>query len=173
MLPSARLHSGFRRPSVSIRWWILGFLLAVHQERERSFICTDNSIWATPASSNGCWRPKKKKKNSVAGTRTRVSRVRAEYPNQLDYNGSCCVAPCATYTFLNFSEHQQTDFVAPPNYIIISLHCIGNHPNFLLIVCTSCYDRSASSFSFKDHQFCLSPTWMLVLFSTECRHFTS
>lgn len=29
----------------------------------------------------------KGKKNSVAGTRTRVSRVRAEYPNQLDYNG--------------------------------------------------------------------------------------
>ena len=27
-------------------------------------------------------------KISVAGTRTRVSRVRAEYPNQLDYNGS-------------------------------------------------------------------------------------
>ena len=26
-------------------------------------------------------------KNSVAGTWTRVSRVRAEYPNQLDYNG--------------------------------------------------------------------------------------
>jgi hypothetical protein len=29
----------------------------------------------------------KKIRNSVAGTRTRVSRVRAEYPNQLDYNG--------------------------------------------------------------------------------------
>jgi hypothetical protein len=28
------------------------------------------------------------KKNSVAGTRTRVFRVRAEYPDQLDYNGS-------------------------------------------------------------------------------------
>ena len=28
-----------------------------------------------------------KRKFSVAGTRTRVSRVRAEYPNQLDYNG--------------------------------------------------------------------------------------
>ena len=27
------------------------------------------------------------KKASVAGTWTRVSRVRAEYPNQLDYNG--------------------------------------------------------------------------------------
>ena len=26
---------------------------------------------------------------SVAGTWTRVSRVRAEYPNQLDYNGWC------------------------------------------------------------------------------------
>ena len=29
----------------------------------------------------------RKQKVSVAGTRTRVSRVRAEYPNQLDYNG--------------------------------------------------------------------------------------
>ena len=28
-----------------------------------------------------------KRKDSVAGTRTRVSRVRAEYPNHLDYNG--------------------------------------------------------------------------------------
>ena len=26
-------------------------------------------------------------KNSAAGTRTRVARVRAEYPNQLDYSG--------------------------------------------------------------------------------------
>jgi hypothetical protein len=32
-------------------------------------------------------KKKKANKNSVAGTRTRVSRVRAEYPNQLDYNG--------------------------------------------------------------------------------------
>ena len=27
------------------------------------------------------------KKNSATGTRTRVARVRAEYPNQLDYSG--------------------------------------------------------------------------------------
>ena len=27
------------------------------------------------------------KKNSAAGTRTRVARVKAEYPNQLDYSG--------------------------------------------------------------------------------------
>ena len=26
--------------------------------------------------------------NSATGTRTRVARVRAEYPNQLDYGGS-------------------------------------------------------------------------------------
>ena len=32
-------------------------------------------------------RVKMELKNSVAGTWTRVSRVRAEYPNQLDYNG--------------------------------------------------------------------------------------
>ena len=29
--------------------------------------------------------------NSATGTRTRVARVRAEYPSQLDYSGSCCV----------------------------------------------------------------------------------
>ena len=29
-----------------------------------------------------------KKKHSATGTRTRVARVRAEYPNQLDYSGS-------------------------------------------------------------------------------------
>ena len=27
--------------------------------------------------------------NSATGTRTRVARVRAEYPSQLDYSGSC------------------------------------------------------------------------------------
>ena len=27
--------------------------------------------------------------NSATGTRTRVARVRAEYPNQLDYSGVC------------------------------------------------------------------------------------
>ena len=32
-----------------------------------------------------------KEKNSVAGTRTRVSRVRAEYPDQLDYNGTVSI----------------------------------------------------------------------------------
>jgi hypothetical protein len=31
------------------------------------------------------------KKSSVAGTRTRVFRVRAEYPDQLDYNGSLVI----------------------------------------------------------------------------------
>jgi extradiol dioxygenase family protein len=30
--------------------------------------------------------------DSATGTRTRVARVRAEYPNQLDYSGSCGVA---------------------------------------------------------------------------------
>ena len=28
-------------------------------------------------------------KSSATGTRTRVARVRAEYPNQLDYSGIC------------------------------------------------------------------------------------
>ena len=32
-------------------------------------------------------RVETRKKDSVAGTQTRVSRVRAKYPNHLDYNG--------------------------------------------------------------------------------------
>ena len=36
-------------------------------------------------------------KYSATGTRTRVARVRAEYPNQLDYSGSCSMpSPQAT-----------------------------------------------------------------------------
>ena len=31
------------------------------------------------------------RKNSAMGTRTRVARVRAEYPNQLDYSGFCYI----------------------------------------------------------------------------------
>ena len=34
----------------------------------------------------GVWR---RDRNSATGTRTRVARVRAEYPNQLDYSGIC------------------------------------------------------------------------------------
>ena len=33
-------------------------------------------------------RPGLVSQNSATGTRTRVARVRAEYPNQLDYSGS-------------------------------------------------------------------------------------
>jgi hypothetical protein len=47
---------------------------------------------------------KTRQKNSVAGTRTRVSRVRAEYPNQLDYNGACewCEIVVVKYSILKF-----------------------------------------------------------------------
>lgn len=33
------------------------------------------------------WENSKIEKDSVAGNRTQVFRVRAEYPNRLDYNG--------------------------------------------------------------------------------------
>ena len=36
-------------------------------------------------------------KNSATGTRTRVARVRAEYPNQLDYSGFCFFDIVAMY----------------------------------------------------------------------------
>jgi hypothetical protein len=37
--------------------------------------------------------------NSVAGTRTRVARVRAEYPNHLDYNGDAKLCIKINYLF--------------------------------------------------------------------------
>ena len=70
-----------------------------------------------------------KHSNSATGTRTRVARVRAEYPNQLDYSGS---GICSSHTYCRFSSwncsscqmHQprigpmlawQTRFVIPGN----------------------------------------------------------
>ena len=38
---------------------------------------------------NACHKQRPGNKNSATGTRTRVARVRAEYPNQLDYSRSC------------------------------------------------------------------------------------
>ncbi len=35
------------------------------------------------------WQLNRDVEDSATGTRTRVARVRAEYPNQLDYSGSC------------------------------------------------------------------------------------
>ena len=40
--------------------------------------------------------------NSATGTRTRVARVRAEYPNQLDYSGSVCM-------FGGFLQHASSE----------------------------------------------------------------
>ena len=60
------------------------------------FILCSNAKRIHETNREGIWaddeNPKKQKKFSnisVAGTWTRVSRVRAEYPNQLDYNGEC------------------------------------------------------------------------------------
>ena len=43
----------------------------------------------------------KRGQNSVAGTWTRVSRVRAEYPNQLDYNGDIICVQGTNYKILH------------------------------------------------------------------------
>ena len=56
---------------------------------------------------NQPWQPRRCQ-NSATGTRTRVARVRAEYPNQLDYSGSaqkellraskcCCFLLCNSF----------------------------------------------------------------------------
>ena len=48
--------------------------------RDRVHMESSQNIYKTQHSEN---------KYSATGTRTRVARVRAEYPNQLDYSGSC------------------------------------------------------------------------------------
>ena len=50
--------------------------------------------------------------NSATGTRARVARVRAEYPNQLDYSGVCVLIAAAC---------QDELFLSP-----LSLHASGN-----------------------------------------------
>ena len=71
-----------------------GSLLKVHQDLCAIFSTTSEGCEPLSFVLDGGrhifrWQKIKgeKKISSVAGTRTRVSRVRAEYPNQLDYNG--------------------------------------------------------------------------------------
>ena len=56
-------------------------------------------------------RPDCKSKTSPAGTRTRVFRVRAEYPDQLDYRGWICGVSVIKYHFhfiIYFACNQST-----------------------------------------------------------------
>jgi hypothetical protein len=57
-------------------------------------VMADTSLFVFVAfASRACWSQCPPRcgcnKYSATGTRTRVARVRAEYPNQLDYSGSC------------------------------------------------------------------------------------
>ena len=51
--------------------------------------------------------------NSTTGTRTRVARVRAEYPNQLDYSGSVLQALAG----VSFPSRQPWSCVAVGRYV--------------------------------------------------------
>ena len=58
--------------------------------------CSGTASAATPLTENGAPQgdlqttfPNRRLENSATRTRTRVARVRAEYPNQLDYSGFC------------------------------------------------------------------------------------
>ena len=60
--------------------------------------------------------------NSDAGTRTRVARVKAEYPNQLDYIGARYIG-VARYTDMNISHPEQRGlcyFAASPGRWVYS-----------------------------------------------------
>ncbi len=48
-----------------------------------------------------CNMSQHRKKHSATGTRTRVARVRAEYPNQLDYSGYGGPTPGARAWLIN------------------------------------------------------------------------
>ena len=52
------------------------------------FFLTDAHSDSLPTSQSSICRLATLAQNSATGTRTRVARVRAEYPNQLDYSGS-------------------------------------------------------------------------------------
>ena len=64
--------NGFAEHSVQLRGWWLDAMI------ERSAHVPDILALLLPVP----------QQNSATGTRTRVARVRAEYPNQLDYSGS-------------------------------------------------------------------------------------
>ena len=114
-----------------------------------------------------------RKKHSATGTRTRVARVRAEYPNQLDYSG-CCInldhgplqqlygyeqmpalgkdvcTPLLTFrptpipTLCHWAFNKDTD--GSPVYIYIYIY-----------ICTYVYIRTHNALSFWTDVYLLSP----------------
>ena len=48
--------------------------------------------------------------SSGTGTRTRVARVRAEYPNQLDYTGDAIESECMTFSPAHILKHVSIPF---------------------------------------------------------------
>ena len=63
-------------------------------------------------------------KSSATGTRTRVARVRAEYPNQLDYSGICIYhIPLrgSSDRLLDRQTDRQTDCAWPNSWQALSL----------------------------------------------------
>ena len=81
-------------PKTSVAYALLQSNATIHITKERR----GDEVRSGPENMKRCQNEKlqRKKKNSVAGNRTRVSRVRAKYPNQLDYNG------CVMKQVLNF-----------------------------------------------------------------------
>ena len=65
-----------------------------------------------PSASGPGWDALRRKQYSATGTRTRVARVRAEYPNQLDYSGLVDV---------NLSSHGRDQ-----KRVKVRLHCSGS-----------------------------------------------
>ena len=100
-----------------MRWKFHKLLYPVHIQSYGFYVFSAHSEFARAA----C----KKTKNSVAGTRTRVSRVRAEYPNQLDYNG-CCAVVDPWENILMFFDHINSIFDAYCRRYSVQINeCIG------------------------------------------------
>ena len=65
-------------------------------------------------------------KSSATGTRTRVARVRAEYPNQLDYSGICIynMSPLFLNDRRSWSNHKVTKKL-PTDHLGFRLQGLG------------------------------------------------
>ena len=62
-------------------------------------LCGVHSVVEVFPDAHQPWQPRRCQ-NSASGTRTRVARVRAEYPNQLDYSGSARLHLANLFEFL-------------------------------------------------------------------------
>ena len=89
------------------------------------------SNWSTPQEREQTLKEQNRPRtfsvrNSATGTRTRVARVRAEYPNQLDYSGSALFTLLLNIIVYKFLLQKHSLILLPKQIACVAIRILNN-----------------------------------------------